>query len=235
MTFRDKQLSLASASLVMLMVMFALLGFAVFLAMQANSQALWCPAETFDHHEIGSRPELIVVGFILVPSLLSAPLGIACRANLLKHNDGSTVRISNKAFRWLILIGLVGVFSSFLFGVDAARRYECTTPTRFVIRRGYFTNPHERTWADVRAVRAWCSATKQKGRPPSLDAGLTLSFRDGENLTLALVDGGRPLVERYGLIRASLAGKSYSYYKSGSVDPSECPSDLLPLLRDWTG
>jgi hypothetical protein len=62
---------------------------------------------------------------------------------------------------------------------------------------------------------------------------LTLSFRDGEEIPLGLVDGGRILMQDYDQLRKVLKGKSYDYYVNSTVNTSLCPTELYPLLWNW--
>jgi hypothetical protein len=106
--------------------------------------------------------------------------------------------------------------------------YSCATPTDIVIRSNYFDTPRHFTWDDIDTVHAWC--WKAKG---GRNGTLRLSLSDGEDLPFGLVDGSKILIDDYRMLRKSLAGKNYRYETDSSVNPTLCPAELYPLLKDW--
>jgi hypothetical protein len=197
-------------------------------------QKSWCSSSTFNQGSLPSTADFLICGVPIVTiSAVFLPVSLLRRYGLVKLAGAPSPVPAGRYNAVIIASSCLGLLIGGMIFFEGAAHHFCMSPTSIVIQSGYPGRTDTLTWGDLSSVKAWCWTARPRGGRPYQGSTLTLSFRDGEEIPLGLVDGGRILMQDYDQLRKVLKGKSYDYYVNSTVNTSLCPTELYPLLWNW--
>jgi hypothetical protein len=193
----------------------------------------WCPSNSFYGRALHVDYWPFMTAGFLAPFAVGVLPFLAALADWsLWWGPTSLPRSSKRNFAVAVCVFSSGAALSAYLYIRSISSYYCLTSDNIVVRTNYSDKARNYDWSAVKEVHGICWTHDWK-REHFLGGSVNLELEGGIELPVNLRANDGTVSLNYRMVKNALIGKIYHYYVNATVTPTECPSDLYPLLWNW--